>query len=60
MRTQAKVILILDKQFEEFKKKLYHQETQKSTAMSQNKKKTKKKEIDNDIEALVYQNVIQG
>ena len=49
-----------DKQFEEFRKKLYHQETEKMDKLSQKNQKKNKSNIDNDIEALVYQNVIHG
>ena len=60
--SQSKRKVTQDKKFEEFRKKLYHKNTDssKKNPCSKTQKTAKQKEILNDLESLVYQNVVHG
>ena len=51
---------ILDKKFEELRRKLHHKNTDsvKNNLNLKSQNKAKKKKLSNDIESLVYQNVV--
>lgn len=51
---------ILDKKFEELRRKLHHKNTDsvKNSLNLKSQNKAKKKKLSNDIESLVYQNVV--